>query len=377
MNNFGQHRISTIEKRMDSRQSAHSIEASEVSNREEARRRRNIAVGNAVTETEASMTPAEKAHMKETVRRLMDKKIRADWEWQWPQPKEVAERNLTTPQTPNEDIRTLDDEHWKERDEWESDVSESEQPVNEKAINGAKKSNTRQSSPEDPAVEQVHTNIRRAKQKTRRRKRLARELTYNDGLQCYYARQQAWTCARFPPPPSPTRSPSPPEDVNIVDFASQSPASPTPEEDDVYDLPITEIPIAPPLLPPTIKLRDAITPANYDLIYDKIVTLSATPTMPINLSHIVSSCVQGWKRDGEWPPKSTMAEEPPIGRRKRSDKAIDDLFVKEKEGIFSVGDKDEGGEKGKSRGIKRGIQKIFGLGNGHGHENGDGLHSKE
>ena len=383
-NHLGQNGSSVSGSRMGLGQSRQHTEVSETSSVEEARRRRNMAIGNAVTDTEARMTPAEKAHMKETVRRIINDKIRADWKWEWPQPEGEMERNLTMPKTPNEDIRTLDDEQWRERDEWESDVSESEKQTNGETTNGAVKPNPREPSPEDFDVAQVFRNFRRAKQKTRRRKRLARELIWNEGLQCYHARQQAWTCARYPPPPSPTRSPSPPEDINIVDFAPQTPplppSPPSPprcaeEEVDIPNLPITEVPIAPPLLPPNIKLRDAITPANYDLIYDKIVTLSATPTMPINLSHIVSSCVQGWKRNGEWPPKPAPSEPPMFVRKKRSSKVIEDLFMKEKDGVFSSGDKDEGAEKGKGRGLRRGIQRIFGLGNGQ--ENGDGTPGKD
>ena len=50
-------------------------------------------------------------------------------------------------------------------------------------------------------------------------------------------------------------------------------------------------------------MRKGINERAYATIYDKVVLQSQTPLCPINLSVVTKSCVEGWKRDGEWPPK--------------------------------------------------------------------------
>lgn len=45
-------------------------------------------------------------------------------------------------------------------------------------------------------------------------------------------------------------------------------------------------------------------PATYPQIYSKIIIQGLAPTVPINLKDVVSSLVVGWKKDGEWPPRS-------------------------------------------------------------------------
>ncbi|KAL8380951.1 hypothetical protein RB595_005311 [Gaeumannomyces hyphopodioides] len=66
----------------------------------------------------------------------------------------------------------------------------------------------------------------------------------------------------------------------------------------------TVVPIPAPLLPPANAMRASITPAIYLSIYDKVVSHSLQPSCPINLVDMMRSCVAGWKRDGEWPPRS-------------------------------------------------------------------------
>lgn len=46
----------------------------------------------------------------------------------------------------------------------------------------------------------------------------------------------------------------------------------------------------------------------YPVVYDKVVTSGITPTVPINLKDITRSCVEGWKREGQWPPQPTAPE---------------------------------------------------------------------
>ncbi|KAG0158049.1 hypothetical protein PDIDSM_5562 [Penicillium digitatum] len=96
-------------------------------------------------------------------------------------------------------------------------------------------------------------------------------------------------------------------------------------------------PVAPPFISNDNPVRATINPAIYPSIYTKVVVQGMTPTVPINLAHLTKAMVQGWKSDGQWPPKPAVtsivladdasvpkkntdrpAEETPQGRRKNS-----------------------------------------------------------
>ncbi|KAL5338826.1 hypothetical protein BJX70DRAFT_188652 [Aspergillus crustosus] len=63
------------------------------------------------------------------------------------------------------------------------------------------------------------------------------------------------------------------------------------------------IPVVPSLIATTNPIRASITPAMYPSIYSKVVIQGLTPTVPINLADMTKAMVQGWKADGQWPPK--------------------------------------------------------------------------
>lgn len=65
------------------------------------------------------------------------------------------------------------------------------------------------------------------------------------------------------------------------------------------------IPVVPSLISTTNPIRASITPAMYPSIYSKVVVQGLTPTVPINLADVTKAMVQGWKSDGQWPPKPT------------------------------------------------------------------------
>ncbi|OAX84213.1 hypothetical protein ACJ72_01423 [Emergomyces africanus] len=77
------------------------------------------------------------------------------------------------------------------------------------------------------------------------------------------------------------------------------------------------IPVAEPLLPITNPVRASIKPSIYPSIYSKVVIQSLTPAIPINLSDVTKALVQGWKADGEWPPKPTVTQDVPVVKKKR------------------------------------------------------------
>ncbi|KAL2820443.1 hypothetical protein BJX63DRAFT_313737 [Aspergillus granulosus] len=63
------------------------------------------------------------------------------------------------------------------------------------------------------------------------------------------------------------------------------------------------VPVVPSLISISNPIRASITPAMYPSIYSKVVLQGLTPTVPINLADMTKAMVQGWKADGQWPPK--------------------------------------------------------------------------
>ncbi|KAJ4352958.1 hypothetical protein N0V85_009621 [Neurospora sp. IMI 360204] len=61
-------------------------------------------------------------------------------------------------------------------------------------------------------------------------------------------------------------------------------------------------------------MRASVTPSIYPSLYDKIIINNMQPSCPVNLADMLRACVVGWKRDGEWPPKSqyTNVAAPPM-----------------------------------------------------------------
>ncbi|KAF2173059.1 hypothetical protein M409DRAFT_62683 [Zasmidium cellare ATCC 36951] len=140
---------------------------------------------------------------------------------------------------------------------------------------------------------------RRVKKKRKRFVALEREMEWNDGLAHWMRRRDA----------CPSTTP---------DLAAISTTTSTPTTTTQIILSPTELllPIAPPLLP-NHPVRRKITPNMYPEIYTKIILQSRTPSVPINLRTLVHALVQGWKTDGEWPPKAAPLEKS-IGRKRGS-----------------------------------------------------------
>jgi hypothetical protein len=75
------------------------------------------------------------------------------------------------------------------------------------------------------------------------------------------------------------------------------------EEEEKNELDEPLIPIVPSLISKTNPIRASITHSMYPSIYSKVVVQGLTPTVPINLADATKAMVQGWKSDGQWPPK--------------------------------------------------------------------------
>ncbi|CEL00629.1 hypothetical protein ASPCAL00227 [Aspergillus calidoustus] len=102
----------------------------------------------------------------------------------------------------------------------------------------------------------------------------------------------------LPQPPSASSAipaTSPPSTSSAT--TSSIPSAPT----DAFDDPL--IPVVPSLISTSNPIRASITPSMYPSIYSKVVLQGLTPTVPINLADMTKAMVQGWKADGQWPPK--------------------------------------------------------------------------
>ena len=92
---------------------------------------------------------------------------------------------------------------------------------------------------------------------------------------------------------------------NATDSTVPSSSSPAPVIENTSLYPVqTLLPLPPPLLPPQNPMRASVTPSIYPSLYDKIIINNMQPSCPVNLADMLRACVVGWKRDGEWPPKS-------------------------------------------------------------------------
>lgn len=321
-----------------------------------AHRRRSMATTSALTDYEADLTSKDRMKQKDAIKRLLAGKIKEDWSWTWP-------REGDEPGTPvvNRSQEILVEEDWQEREEWISNASESEDEtgatIGTLSVVDASTSNDpfRFDSPDG-----VGDTLRKTAddRKARRRRRLQEEMRVNDGLSCFTHRRNAWTCARHVRRIARTSLNTTPLKRTLSRPTSKpSPTTPKPcvpaQEDDILDL-ITEVRIAPPILPPDTPMRKGINERAYVTIYDKIVLQSQTPFCPINLSVITKSCVEGWKRDGEWPPKSGEMEAV-IASVKKTGLGLEGGVGRESESKDGLG----AGVKSKSV-LRRSLQKVMG-----------------
>lgn len=184
---------------------------------------------------------------------------------------------------------------------------------------------------------------RKLARKRKRQKALDEEVTWNEGLAHWLARRDEWSGARTSQQiqllessretpmgstsASSSASSTPRTSTSSNSLASAPVSSPSTTPDLVPDPVVIKVqPPAPtlelliPLVPPILvnhPVRRRITPEIYPEIYAKIILQGRTPSVPINLLVLTRALVQGWKDDGEWPPKQAPLEKA-IGRRKSS-----------------------------------------------------------
>ncbi|KAF7545346.1 hypothetical protein G7Z17_g9249 [Cylindrodendrum hubeiense] len=243
---------------------------------------------------------------------------------------------------------------------------------------------------------------------TKRRRAVRKETEWNEGLACFEARRKAWTGARTvrirtkpvtPPsvsPRSPRRfffrrsmSSSPPSsavssthppggsdgsDASSLAKGDEKELQKQQSKDTSLSTPLssrdypveTLIPIAPPLLPPNNPLRASITPSVYLSLYDKVIIHNLQPSCPVNLSDMLRACVTGWKRDGEWPPRATVAVPAPVVRKKKKKPAPppqDNSGNVARRMSFGLLGRDKDEESAPAKIFRRSLHKALGIAN--------------
>lgn len=360
-----------------------------------AHRRKSLANTTAITNYEADLTSRDRAKQKEAVKKYLLERVRDDWKWEWPQVEDSSSPDTTQdlePEAATEEHTNGDptngeatngeassgdassgdasndhlehtetiEEHWQERDEWLTNPTESDPEPASKYLAGTtskpKTSPFRFENP-DNVGETIQKTMR--DKKRRRKRRNKEEVVWNEGVRCYTLRRDAWTGARRKP-----HHPSVPENRNSVSTEGGSSTalsnSNSNSTEDEWEDSDTEVPIAPPILPPTNAMRASITPDAYNTIYDKVILQQLTPSCPMNLQDVIRSCVHGWKRDNEWPPtpKGTPTEVPTKSKKKLRKLSVAGIFGLDK-------DKDKDGkekEPNSPGGIRRGLQRLMSLG---------------
>jgi len=185
-------------------------------------RRRMFASTSAFTNYEADLTSSDRLKAKQAVMRFLKDKIRNDWEYTWPM-------SAKTDTEYEFDDDTAAD--WREREDWESGISEDDEEYQreepqvsdkQKANESEPKSPTHVSPPQTPipgtcpeepvieknagesetyrfeSPEEVGEIVQKklSEKKERRRRRRLELQSWNEGLDCWTQRRDAWTCAK-------------------------------------------------------------------------------------------------------------------------------------------------------------------------------------
>lgn len=293
-------------------------------------------------------------HESKEARRLFKENIRTDWNYPALPPYRTESDVLVTPQHSVGGFRihvgassdvldqvTPDVVEWRERyyGSSDSDVDDTATAGATSVLGKSEASTDHLFEGPDSVGEQLADRAQARKRK--RQQLLAEEMSWNEGLQHFINRRDAWTSAKTAPQVQLMRTSksavSSVADAYNGSISSSSPRSSTSLQSDLShpSLPSTattspdpsamsmkeQLPALDLLVPVMSQLltnhpvRKKIGPSMYSEIYAKIILQARTPAVPINLLNLIRALVQGWKADGEWPPKPS-APEPSITRKK-------------------------------------------------------------
>ncbi|KAK6500849.1 hypothetical protein TWF506_003610 [Arthrobotrys conoides] len=249
------------------------------------------------------MTAAEKQEAVRNAQAILAS-VRKDWEWaeelRKSRRRRMAGATASSPTTSTslpsiqseeeEDTEDEDEREYRSRDE--SDTDDGSRPP------GSMKS-VRNVYPDDEprSAYRFHdpntiggSKPTREERKARRRKDLEEEMKWNDGLRIWTERRDLWTQA---------------------DKNGRVPIGKSKFEDNPF--------------------YDAVVPDAYPQLYQRIIIKSNTPTIPINLQHMTNALIEGWKADGQWPPKPSRPE---ASITKKKTVSVGESMVKR---VFGIG----------------------------------------
>lgn len=277
-------------------------------------------------------------------RRMLQGRVRNDWDYpalpayQKPEPEKTVQHGDDEATVAGfkfhaqaAEIELEDPLEWRERDYASSDEDSGEDEAEIAAVSetNAKKSrgHHHNSGGQDGVAQEISN--RRLARKRKRKELLEEEMAWNDGLSHWTLRRDAWCGAKTAeqvralqerrvdegkrdsasasasagstprtstssgsarPTSTSTTATSPGADpINIAGMSVSPPSH-------------MLVPVVPKILP-NHPIRKKISPSMYPEIYNKIIVQARTPSVPINLNTMIRALVQGWKDDGEWPPK--------------------------------------------------------------------------
>ncbi|KAJ4306843.1 hypothetical protein N0V88_000214 [Collariella sp. IMI 366227] len=317
---------------------------------------------------DADLVSRDKVKQKEAVKKYLAEKIRNDWEFTWPPvaespsapaPEKVAaegeEQDIEVtpvppaveeeaPRDPGEEADSESDAEsvystisedatrFRPRADWTSDLSDDDEPI-------PSASPFRFDTP-DAIGAAVRDSIRT--KRTRRRRAVRAETKWNPGLACFEARRDLWTGAKTvrvkPKPASPvspssgrrlsfwrhhrthstvshsgtTSSGSPPGPMSPLQPTATRNSTTTASLSDSGKSGTGAVQRTSSQDSTSPVLYPVQTPSMYGSLYDKVVSQSLQPSCPVNLGDMLRACVVGWKRDGEWPPRSSYPAPAPV-----------------------------------------------------------------
>ncbi|KAM0720044.1 hypothetical protein Q7P37_004179 [Cladosporium fusiforme] len=275
-------------------------------------------------------------------RRMLQGRVRNDWDypvlpkWQKPEREKTPQQNDDEATVAGfkfhaqpEAIEHQEPLEWRERDYASSDENSGDDEAEIAAMreSSAKKTKGLHKFDGPDTVAQEISN-RRLARKRKRKELLEEEMAWNDGLSHWTVRREAWSGAKTTDQvrslqerrvdeakadsasasASAGSTPRTSTSSASAQATSTSTSATSPDADiNVAGMSITPpshmlVPVVPKILP-NHPIRKKISPSMYPEIYNKIIVQARTPSVPINLSTMIRALVQGWKDDGEWPPK--------------------------------------------------------------------------
>lgn len=226
-------------------------------------------------------------------KRFLTERVRNDWSW---------------PDTPEpwiaSDEEVLEVTEFRERYYGDSCSEEGGLGPSSSAVKKAASTTQPREEYKFDSPDSVGDEVAQKRQDRKRKRRAAQEeeMQWNDGLRMFVDRRDAWTGAASVRKYGTQRGKGSDSDTALAHSSSKNdPTDPL-------------IPVAPTLLADN-PIRSSIRPSTYPDIYSNVVITGRSPTVPVNLADMTRALVQGWKNDGEWPPKPGPLD-PLAGKRR-------------------------------------------------------------